>query len=671
MQHANLSIQFSCSTVEFPVSAGILSSMSEIRILPDEISNRIAAGEVVERPASVVKELVENSIDAGATSISIRIEGAGRKLIAIVDDGGGMDADDALLCFEPHATSKISTSEQINRISTMGFRGEAIPSIASIARVRLLTRRRDSLEGCEVLVEGGKFISSSPAGCAPGTEITIRDLFFNTPARRKFLRTEQTEEKHISDTICMLALANSGVAFELSFNGVKNFTSPGADSAFPRIREFLGKTMSDALIPVDYEKAGVRVTGYIARHGFTRKSRKEQRVFLNGRPVEAQEIYRGLRNGYESLVMKGSYPPVVLFLSMSPERVDVNVHPAKREVRFRESALIASVVAESVRNTLRNVPSPTVSVTSELSLNSILRGASVEYQPPMMEQSVLPTFGSDAPIPEIFPEIPFDSPVGDHLANAPEEHPSDGSKNHATSLPNSVAVSPGPSGNVAVPQTASGDMLAGSADIPESSCDNRGIPSSISDDFALRIFGFLDETYILAASDSGLVVIDQHAAHERVMFEKLMREAESTTPNSQRLLIPVTLDFSASEVAFLKKSADALDSLGFEVEPFGRNTVIIHAIPAALSENDAESLISDILATLMEEGRAVSKPDKAAVATAACRRAVKAHDSLTHDEAAALIAQMGRCKLPYSCPHGRPTIISISYKELEKRFGRK
>lgn len=637
--------------------------MSEIRILPDEISNRIAAGEVVERPASVVKELVENSIDAGASSISIRIEGAGRKLISIVDNGGGMDADDALLCFEPHATSKISTSEQINRITTMGFRGEAIPSIASIARVRLLTRREDALEGCEVVVEGGRFITSSPAGCAPGTEISVRDLFFNTPARRKFLRTERTEEKHISDIICMLALANSSVAFDLSFNGVKSFTSPSADSAFPRIREFLGKTMSDALIPVDYEKAGIVVSGYIARHGFTRKSRKEQRVFLNARPVEAQEIYRGLRNGYESLVMKGSYPPVVLFLSMSPERVDINVHPAKREVRFRESALLASVVAEAVRNTLRKVPSPTVSITPELSLNSILRGASVDYQPPTMEQTVLPRFDNDVPIPEILPEIPFDSSSDEYIANSPQV-----SAFHGEPIPGGADSE---SGDLAVAPTESGEKIANSADIPASSSDNCGIPSSVAEDFALRIIGFLDETYILAASESGLVVIDQHAAHERVMFEKLMREAESSTPNSQRLLIPVTLDFSASEVAFLKKSAEALDSLGFEVEPFGRNTVIIHAIPAALSENDAESLISDILSTLMEEGRAVSKPDKAAVATAACRRAVKAHDSLTHDEAAALIAQMGRCKLPYSCPHGRPTIISISYKELEKRFGRK
>lgn len=637
--------------------------MSEIRILPDEISNRIAAGEVVERPASVVKELVENSIDAGASSISIRIEGAGRKLISIVDNGGGMDADDALLCFEPHATSKISTSEQINRITTMGFRGEAIPSIASIARVRLLTRREDALEGCEVVVEGGRFITSSPAGCAPGTEISVRDLFFNTPARRKFLRTERTEEKHISDIICMLALANSSVAFDLSFNGVKSFTSPAADSAFPRIREFLGKTMSDALIPVDYEKAGIVVSGYIARHGFTRKSRKEQRVFLNARPVEAQEIYRGLRNGYESLVMKGSYPPVVLFLSMSPERVDINVHPAKREVRFRESALLASVVAEAVRNTLRKVPSPTVSITPELSLNSILRGASVDYQPPTMEQTVLPRFDNDVPIPEILPEIPFDSSSDEYIANSPQV-----SASHGEPIPGGADSE---SGDLAVAPTESRGEIANFADIPENPSDNRGIPSSVAEDFALKIIGFLDETYILAASESGLVVIDQHAAHERVMFEKLMREAESSTPNSQRLLIPVTLDFSASEVAFLKKSAEALDSLGFEVEPFGRNTVIIHAIPAALSENDAESLISDILSTLMEEGRAVSKPDKAAVATAACRRAVKAHDSLTHDEAAALIAQMGRCKLPYSCPHGRPTIISISYKELEKRFGRK
>ncbi|MCK5844422.1 MAG: DNA mismatch repair endonuclease MutL [Victivallales bacterium] len=642
--------------------------MSEIRILPDEISNRIAAGEVVERPASVVKELVENSLDAGAKSISIRIDGAGRKLIGVVDDGVGMDSDDALLCFEPHATSKINSPEHIDRITTMGFRGEALPSVASIARVRLLTRKHDVLEGCEVVVEGGRFISSSPAGCAPGTEITVRDLFFNTPARRKFLRSDHTEEKHISDIVCHLALANFGVAFELSFDGAVAFISPPDDSPFPRIREFLGKTMSDAFTPVDYERAGIRITGYIARHGFTRKSRREQRVFLNSRPIEAQEIYRGLRNGYESLVMKGSYPPVALYIEMAPDRVDVNVHPAKREVRFRESALVVSIIADAVRETLRSVAAPTVAVTPELSLDSILRGASIDYNSPTMEQTSLPSLVGGTPIPEIIPELPADQSATFDSNRSLEALSSSRNSFLESATDNTVSQAFDATGERESLDTSAQGVSIDSLDAGR---ESRGPATLPVDDFALRIIGFLDDTYILAASESGLVVIDQHAAHERVLFEKLMSVAERDVPTSQRLLIPVTLDLAIGEVAFLMKSADVLDTLGFELEPFGRNTIIVHAIPAALSDNDADALILDILHTLLEDGVAKAKPDKAAVASAACRRAVKARDSLTAEEAAALIAQMGRCKLPYSCPHGRPTIISISYKELEKRFGRK
>jgi len=619
--------------------------MSKIRILPEDISNRIAAGEVIERPASVVKELVENSIDAEATSIKIIIEKAGRKLISITDNGTGMDEDDTLLCFEPHATSKIISIEDIDHIATMGFRGEAIPSIASISRFRLRTKKSDAIEGHEVIVEGGKFITSLPVGCAPGTEMSVRDIFFNTPARRKFLRTDKTEEKHIIDTVCQLALANSSISFELIIDGEKSISTPGDSSLLPRIQTFFGKTMAKALLPVQYEKAGITVSGYIARHGFTKKSRKEQRAFLNNRPIESMSIYRGILNGYESLVMKGCYPPVILFLSMDPGRVDVNVHPAKREVRFREMNLVSAVIAEAIHETLRSAVSPTVSVSSELPLNAILNGASVNYVPQHIEQGSFQGFDSKNAIPEIFPE------------QYPETRTTPNS-----GLRNSQKIE-----NEQYQQTESiTEQLECELDVEITHSQKSEDQTALNFD----ILAFLDETYILAASEGGLVIIDQHAAHERVLFERLMKNAEASV-QSQRLLIPVTLDLSRSEVQFLNKNSESFIELGFEVESFGHNTVIIHAVPPSLSADGASELFTELLTCLIEEEKLSGKVDRAAIAQAACKKAVKAHDKLTVNEAQALLEQMRECSLPYSCPHGRPTIISISYKELEKRFGRK
>ena len=607
--------------------------MSIIRILSENISNRIAAGEVIERPASVVKELVENSLDANATEIKIIVEKAGKKMISITDNGIGMDEDDTLLCLEPHATSKISSLEDIDRIATMGFRGEAMPSIASISRFRIRTRKNDSMHGNEVIVEGGKFISSSPVGCAPGTEITVRDLFYNTPARRKFLKTDNTEEKHITDTVCQLAMAHCNVAFELTIDGTKSFSSPGDSNLIPRIQSFFGKTMTNAMIPIQFEKAGIKITGFIARHGFTKKSRKEQRAYLNRRPIESLSIYRGILNGYESLVMKGCYPPVILFLQMDPLRVDVNVHPAKREVRFRESGLVSGVIADAIRETLRTASAPTVSVSPELPLNSILKGASVNYSPSNMEQRSFQSF--ENAIPEIKPQQYPDIPSSENELDQPNR--------------------------IVQPIQESGQLHSPSESEME---------SSQSINLGFKILDFLDDTYILASSGGGLVIIDQHAAHERILFERLMKNAEETVP-SQKLLIPVTLDLSRSEVKFLNKNADPFAELGFEVESFGNNTVIIHAVPASLKTGDAAELFTDLLSLLINEESLSGAVDKSVIAQAACKKAVKAHDKLSLTEADALLKQMGECELPYSCPHGRPTIISISYKELEKRFGRK
>lgn len=617
--------------------------MSIIRILPEDVSNRIAAGEVIERPASVVKELMENALDAGATAITVSIEKAGKKLISITDDGRGMDGDDALLCFEPHATSKITCLEDMDKISTMGFRGEALPSIASVSRFRLKTRRSEELEGNEVIIEGSRFINSSPAGCAPGTEMTVRDLFYNTPARRKFLRSDTTEEKHIIDMFSQIAMAHHQIFFELVVDGVKVISSPGDNDLLPRIQTIFGKTMKDNLMPLNFEKAGIKISGYIAKHGFTKKSRKDQRTYINNRPVEALSIFRGLKNGYESLVMKGCFPPVILFLDMAPERVDFNVHPAKREVRFREAGLVANLITDAIRETLRHAVAPTVSFPKELPFHTILSGASVNYTPGDKEQQILPDLQNEPPpqanfhphekslnpLPEIVPEINMSSP--DSLQEIPAPPPVSQTETHPA----------GPSEPAITRETKFG------------------------------ILAFLDDTYILASAESGLVIIDQHAAHERILFEKLIDNNKLPGSTSQKLLLPITLELSRSEIQFLRKNTEPFHELGFEVEPFGQNTIIIHAIPSSFPIDEAATLFADVLSTTVDEENLTGRVDKAEIAKIACSKAVKAHDILTMTEAEALIQQMNQCQLPYSCPHGRPTIISISYKELEKRFGRK
>lgn len=589
--------------------------MSNIKILPENISNLIAAGEVVERPASVVKELIENSLDAGAEKIVINIEQGGSKLISVSDNGCGMDSDDAILSLEPHATSKIFHAEDIDRISTLGFRGEALPSIASISRFRLRSRRKNDIEGTEVIVEGGKFINSTPVGCAPGTEVIVRDIFFNIPARRKFLRTQSTEERHIQEVIYLLALAYPPVTFELHVDGRNIFSSPSDNNLLSRIRTFFGKTMANDFIPVEYDDSGISVKGYIARHGFTKNSRHEQRVFVNGRPVESFTVYSALKDGYGSLVARGRFPPVIFFLNMDTALVDVNVHPAKKEVRFRKPHIVTSVITQAVRNTLRTSKAPTTSMDAQLPLSSILSSANISYTP-KKETPLLTGFRKDK----------------------------------------TVAVS------------GSNDL---SFPLETEKHDDETVGREFPGSGTLKILAFLDESYILASSETGLVVIDQHAAHERILFEKLLNTSQKAALISQKLLIPVTLEFSRAEILFLGKNKEAFVSLGFEIESFGRNTVIISAIPSPLLQDDIGGLFSDILSALFEECGAASKIDELPIARAACSHAVKAHDKLTMKEAEALIRQMADCELPFSCPHGRPTMINISYKELEKRFGRR
>jgi len=625
--------------------------MSVIKILSDDISNRIAAGEVIERPASVVKELMENSLDAAATRICVKIENAGKKLIMVTDNGIGMEPDDALLCFEPHATSKIKHVKDIDNITTMGFRGEAMPSIASISRLKMKTRKKDAMEGVEVIMDGGRFSSLEPVGCAPGTEIAVRDLFYNTPARRKFLKTDNTEEKHIIDTFCSLALAHPLISFDLIINGAKFISSSKDNDLTSRIQTFYGKTLKDALIPLKHSKGGVSINGFIARHGFTKKSRKEQRVYINSRPVESAVIYRGIKNGYDSLIMKGTFPPVFLMLEIAPTKVDFNVHPAKREVRFREPGLLVNVIEEAIKQTLRRSSTPSVSIVGQMPFSSIVAGAEVHYEPKTNIQNDLPFHSSlsSSPthsehnefIPEILPEIEFSNNT--NLFQ------------NETEIENLEKIKPVSENDLEL------KIPTQNASNPQD--DSMPTPSPI------KVLAFLDETYILGVNELGLVVIDQHAAHERILFEQFINNAESQSSISQKLLIPVTLELSKAEIQFLKKNNEEFKALGFDIEPFGCNTVIITAFPNELSCDSVAETFLDILAGIIESEKK-SRINKTEIAKIACKNAVKAHDRLSLQEADALLRQMNNCILPYSCPHGRPTIISISYKELEKRFGR-
>ena len=625
--------------------------MSKIRVMSEHLSNRIAAGEVIERPASVVKELVENAIDAGAKRIRIEIERAGTRLIAVGDDGCGMDADDALLSLQPHGTSKLLDEEGIDNIVTLGFRGEALPSIASISRLELTTRTADQMEGTRVTVEAGKVLETAPCGGAVGTSIRIRDLFFNTPARRKFLKSDATESHHIEEAVLALALPRPEVAFELVADGRVVFHSPAAESAAPRLREFFGRPYADSLWPVSHREDGIEITGWTAAPGFTRNSRREQRTFINGRAVESPAIYRGIREGYATLAEGGRFPPAVLFLSMSPREVDVNVHPAKREVRFRREYAVSRAVAAAIGNTLKRtreaaqpVDEASLPLSGQVPLRMVLDAAAVRYEPKRSEQPAFPEILPVRPLPPLPPP-------------PPEEE-------EALSAP--AAAAEGVEFLTDVPPEAEGTApevpAASKFDYPD---------APFNGEWPTRLIGVLDDTYLLAAGKSGLILIDQHAAHERVMFERLL-DAVRRGAASQALLLPRTLELPQSQATLLLRNRKIFEAVGFDVEPMGSCTVMLNAVPAALPDRrDLTVMIPDMLQELLDNAERNLPVELEYVARAACRAAVKAHDVLPPQAAEELLRQLGECRQGTLCPHGRPTMITVTLREIEKRFARR
>ena len=614
--------------------------MGRILLLPDEVASQVAAGEVVERPASVVKELVENSIDAEAKRIEVAIARGGASLIRVIDNGAGMDRDDALLSLERHATSKIRTGQDLAQIRTLGFRGEALPSIASVSRFRIATRPSNGVEGTEIVVNGGKIESVKASGEAPGTLVEAKSLFFNLPARRKFLRSENTEASHVQHQLFLQAIGHPNVGFVFVRDQSVIFQTPPSAHLADRIRDLRGQPTLEQLLEIDLFISGTTsIHGFIGKAGISRSSRAEQIVFVNGRPIENLTVQHGLREGYHTALMKGQYAVTFLFIEMDPAEVDVNVHPAKREVRFRDPDHIRDLIVDVVRRTLEG---------------DRVRWTQA-FQGPLPTQTSPPA----APAAKLFPaESRPLFPLAQQYALR-----KDWAEFSPSTLSSEISVKPSSERSIAPLPISSDGELAGPVE--------PSVAKSQGESF--RILGVLGRLYILMENDEGLVLVDQHAAHERILFERLRTQLEQAGVPCQRLLIPIVLPVPPKDFDWLLLHVAALQRMGFLIEPFGEGTLKIDGIPQFFRADDPAGAVRQLVDELrsITQGTSRLRLGEDVIAKTVCRHAIKANDELRAAEIDQLIHDLLACDLPYCCPHGRPTMIQIGYHELEKKFGRK
>jgi DNA mismatch repair protein MutL len=563
-----------------------------IRILSPEVVSKIAAGEIIERPASVVKELIENSIDAGASEIKVEVRQGGRRLIRVIDDGGGIPAEEAELAFERHSTSKLKDAEDLYRIITLGFRGEALPSIAAVSKVTMVTRTKEQETGVLLRVEGGKLIKRQKKGAPPGTVVSVEDLFFNTPARLKFLRKDSTEAGHISDLVTRYALAYPNIRFNLLSDGHTLFHSKGSGSLYDVLIEVYGLETARQMLeiaslqePLGEEAEGLKISGYVGAPSLHRASGRHLTILINGRWVRDQLLGYAIKEAYHTLLPKGRHPVAVVRVDLSPHEVDINVHPAKAEVRFRRSGELFAAIQKAVRHTLKGAPIPIVA-------------------PPRW---------------------------------APEQRP------------------------LITRRLSPGQMAL------EVQRTEEIAPVKTTKIPPLRVLGQLGRTYIIAEGPEGMYLIDQHAAHERVLYERLLSDRAKMAVPSQRLLEPLTLDLGPEEASLIEEKMETLRSWGFDLEPFGGQTYLLRAVPAILKGGDLSQAVREVID---EASRQVGRWEEEFVISLACHGAVRASQTMSDGEMRELVRQLEETTSPHTCAHGRPTMIHLSAEQLQREFGR-
>ncbi len=615
---------------------------TKINILPENIASKIAAGEVVQRPESVVKELLENSIDAGASSIELLVKRAGKSLIQIIDDGSGMTGEDAVLCVQKHATSKIQKLEDLDSISTLGFRGEALSSIAAVSQLEIKTETKDEELGTIIRIDDGATITKEKGSFPKGTSVAVKNLFFNTPARRNFLKTDATELKHIIDTFNKTALGHPGISFKL-YNDDEVIFDYASGKMEDRIRQVFADNMLDALIHVEERTDFLSITGFIGKPAMLKKSKGSQYVFLNWRYVISRHINHAVFTAYENILEKGDYPFFILFIELDPKRIDVNVHPSKLEIRFDDEKSIYNFVLAVVRKSLGThdlVPNMAFVETTDrgekINFNNFTKVEKNDFSDrPVFQdkQSYARHDFSDRDIDLIFSSIPDKA--------APSESQS--------------------AGKLPFEKTESREIFhqAGSTE------------PKLRDEVDTPFIVQLQNKYILSQIKTGLMIIDQHVAHERVLYEKALKRFEANLPFSQQLLFPKTIEIDPARFVILKEINPYLTKLGFAIKFFSKNTIVIEGVPEDVKKGSEEKVILEVLEEYSVNLREKKLEAREYLAkTYSCKAAIKAGDYLSEREMRLLIDQLFATSMPYVCPHGRPVVVKISLEEFDRRFGR-
>ncbi len=654
--------------------------MSRVRILPEAVANRIAAGEVVERPASVVKELLENALDAGASTVRIEVESGGKRMIRVVDDGCGMIHDDALLAFERHATSKLRTADDLMSIETLGFRGEALPSIASVSRLLLETRAPEEQQGTSIEFAGGKLVGVKPVGVPAGTSVSVADLFYSVPARRKFLKSETTELGHIASLVTHYALANPSKHFVLKTPSQEIVNVPPVETMAERVYQLFGRQMLDEMVEITPASAPIRaaiteasldeggraaeisLSGFVSRPEVQRSNRNGIYVFVNRRLVRDRLLLHAIHEAYRNIHPGDVFPVALIFVSLSSEEVDVNVHPAKIEVRFRHSQFVHDFTRDTLRQALgRARPVPSFAAPAGYS-NLPAPGAPANGAAAMAAATIRAGGGgSMAPPRAVIPPMHGDASLGGEefgltpMPVAPEEQRFRFDAGEAIAL----GVEPGQIAErlrqAAMRPRAAGEMPASATSLAE-----------------LKPLGQVSASFIVAVNGEGLWIIDQHVAHERVLFEQHQRSRREGALSGQRLLVPIVAELAPRQRVILEQIADELSANGFEVTPMGGASVAIQAAPAGISADDAQRLLGEILDGIEREDQAVSidSLQSKIAASTACHAAIKVNMPLDMTKMEWLLVELAKTEWPMSCPHGRPVVLRYSLREIEKAFKR-
>ncbi len=649
----------------------MMSHNCRIKRLPDLLINKIAAGEVVERPANVVKELVENAIDAGATRIAVTIEDGGKQLIRVTDDGFGMNPEELQLSITPHATSKIKDEDDLYHIQTMGFRGEALASISSVSKLRIVSKTADSIEGHEIRVTGETVESSQAVGCPVGTTIEIRDLFFNVPARRKFLKAKSTEVGHINEQIARVALAHPEIAFELNNNGRITQNLPACDNRLKRIAKFYGSELASALLHIERDERGLKLDAYVAPPAHSRATANWQYSYINSRYIRDKYIQHAIKESYRSLTEPNRHGVVFLFLTIDPQNVDVNVHPTKIEVRWADSGMIHSQVLSSLRETFQQCD-----IAPALKMDR----ARIPIDPAQQDrirQETAELLKSALPIQPGGNNI-FDggsSPGAGVLSSPRPTLSMEETERMWKSLYGGSQENPDASGRFPLSEArgqSSDDytpVFPPESRLPQD--QNREFLSTSTPDLRSRAVQ-MHNLYLVVETDEGITIIDQHALHERVMFEQLRQRMTAGPLESQRLLLPETLKVTPSQMTALENHTELLQKLGLEVSPFGEDSIAIQSFPAILKDTDVVSFTRDLLDKLAERSGDTDTdlPLNDILSMMACKAAIKAGDSLTQEEIDALMKKRHLIDTPESCPHGRPTMLRLTKADLNRQFHR-